>query len=177
MSEEAGAPELTGEDGWTAIDRFSGAGTLESYVSGDPRGRRLRVRYFRREADSALMARVWFGPGTQGPPGHVHGGALAALLDEAMGFAAWMVGRKVVAVRLETDFRRMVRLGAVGTLEAWIAGVEERKVLTRGRLLGPDGEVAVEAAGTFLELAPDHLQELAGHAVAAGIDPAAFERG
>ena len=120
------------------------------------------------------MARVWFGPGTQGPPGHAHGGATAALLDEAMGFCCWMVGHRVVAVRIEIDFRRMVPVGAVATLEAAVERIEERKVFPRARLLLPDGNVAAESSGIFLALAAEQLEMLAGHAEAAGMDPEAF---
>ena len=44
------------------------------------------------------------GPPIEGPPGHAHGGSMAAVLDEAMGAAAWMEGHLVVAVRLATSF-------------------------------------------------------------------------
>ena len=48
------------------------------------------IHYFRTGPDRSLRAKVLFGPGTQGPPGHAHGGSMAAVLDEAMGGAAWM---------------------------------------------------------------------------------------
>ncbi|MFQ5350489.1 MAG: PaaI family thioesterase [Thermoanaerobaculia bacterium] len=168
------APDLHGEDGWQPLRRFNEARTAESYVSGEPDGRRLRIRYYRRTRDDALTGRVWFGPGTQGPPGHAHGGATAALLDEAMGFCCWLVGHRVVAAHVEIDFRRMMPVGAVATLEAAVERVEGRKVFPRARLLLPDGTLAAEATGVFLELAADQLELLAGRAEAAGMDPEAF---
>ncbi len=166
-------PRLDGEDGWEPIERFN-ARTAQSYVSGEPDGQRLRIRYFRRLSDGALTARVWFGPGTQGPPGHAHGGATAALLDEAMGFCCWMAGHRVGAAHIEIDFRSMMPLGAVATLEAAVERVEGRKVFPRARLLLPDGAIAAESSGIFLELAAGQLELLAGHAEAAGMDPEAF---
>ena len=167
-------PRLDGEDGWEPLPRFNENRAAESYVSGEPDGRRLRVRYFRRASDGALTARAWFGSGSQGPPGHAHGGASAALLDEAMGFCCWLAGHRVVAAHIEIDFRRMVPLGTVTTLEAAVEHVEGRKVRPRARLLLPDGAVAAESTGIFLELAADQLELLAGQAEAAGMNPEAF---
>jgi len=167
------APNLDGLTGWEPLHEYNSR-TAESFVSGDSGGRRLRIRYFRRLSDDALMARVWFGPGTQGPPGHAHGGATAALLDEAMGFCCWMAGHRVVAAHIEIDFRRMVPVGTVATLEAAVEDVDGRKVLPRARLLLPDGTVAAESTGIFLELAAEQLELLAGNAAAAGMDAEAF---
>ena len=167
-------PRLDPEDGWEPLHRFNEDRGVESYVSGEAGGRRLRVRYFRRVSDGALVGRVWFGPGTQGPPGHAHGGATAALLDEAMGFCCWLAGHRVVAAHLEIDFRRMIPLGAVATLEAAVEEVEGRKVRPRARLLLAGGAIAAESTGVFLELAADQLELLAAQAAAAGMDPEAF---
>ncbi len=166
-------PRLDGADGWEPIQQFN-TRAAESFVSGDPDGRRLRIRYFRRQRDGALTARVWFGPGSQGPPGHAHGGATAALLDEAMGFCCWMAGHRVVAAHIEIDFRGMVPVDVVATLEANVERIEGRKVFPRARLLLPDGTLAAESTGIFLELAAEQLDLLAGRAKAAGMDPEAF---
>ena len=40
-----------------------------------------------------------------GPPGHVHGGAMAAALDEAMGAVCWMNGHPVVAATISREIR------------------------------------------------------------------------
>lgn len=166
--------ELAGEQGWEPLERYNEGRHADSYVSGEPAGRRLRVRYFRRPGDGALVGRAWFGPGTQGPPGHAHGGATAALLDEAMGFCCWLAGHRVVAVSIQVEFRRMVPVGAVTTLEAAVERLEGRKVYPRARLLLAGGELAAESDGLFLELAREHLDALAGHAAAVGMDPEPF---
>lgn len=73
------------------------------------------------------MARVWFGPSTEGPLGHVHGGSMAAVLDEAMGVSAWIAGQTVVAAKLAVKYRTMLPLGKVTTIEAWISSVKGKK--------------------------------------------------
>ena len=154
------APEVIAEPGWTPVDPLRLEGGPRSFVSGAPEGDSLRVRYFRRERDGRLVGRAWFGPGAQGPPGHAHGGSMAAVLDEAMGAAAWMEGHFVVAVRLCTSFQRMLPLGTDALLEAWVERVEGRKVWTLGRLLGEDGEPFAEADALFLTLDPARFMPL-----------------
>src|SRR5258708_1464459 len=135
----ARAPAVVGETAGQRVEPLRLEGGRGSFVSGDPEGDTLRVAYFRRAGDRRLVGRAWFGPGSAGPPGHAHGGSMAAVLDEAMGAAAWMAGHKVVAVQLDTSFRRMLPLGTDAWLEAWVERAEERKVWTAGRLFDDQG--------------------------------------
>ena len=156
----ASSPEVVPEPGWAPIDPLRLEGGRGSFVSGEPEGDRLRVRYFWRGGDRPLVGRAWFGPGAEGPPGHAHGGSMAAVLDEAMGAVAWAAGHRVVAVQLDTSFRRMLPLGTDALLEAWVSGAEGRKVRTGGRLLDDQGGVFAEATAIFLELDPETLGQL-----------------
>lgn len=174
MTKSWDSVDLSGEPGWKPIESLNEARTAESYVSGEPTGRRLRIRYFRRTSDDALVGRVWFGPGTQGPPGHAHGGSVAALLDEAMGFSAWTTGHRVLAAHIEVDFKAMVPLGSVLSLEARVEAIEGRKVRVAARLELADGEIAAEATGMFLQIRPERLDALAALAAEAGMNPEAF---
>lgn len=145
------------QDGWVPIEPLDSVGSGRSFVSGEPNGDRLRVRYFRRVRDGALVGRIWFGPGAEGPPGHAHGGSMAAVLDEAMGAGAWMAGHTVLAAKLTTEFRRMLPLNTEALLEAWVHEVDGRKVKTRGRLFGPGGEVYAEGEALFIVLDPERF--------------------
>ncbi len=146
----------------TPVDPFPRLAGGGAFVSGDPQSDRLRVRYFHRAADGMLVALVWFGPGTEGPPGHAHGGSVASALDEAMGGAAWHAGYPVVAARITVDFREMVPIGIDATIEARIEQVDGRKIRTRGRMTGKDGKVYAEGEGLFIVLEPEQLERLAG---------------
>lgn len=148
-------------DGLSPIDPFPRLAGSGAFVSRDPQGDRFRVRYFHRPADDVLVALVWFGPGTEGPPGHAHGGSVAAVLDEAMGAAAWHSGHPVVAAHLAVDFRGMVPVGLEAVVEARIERVEGRKVRTSGRLLGAGDEVLAEGNGLFIVLDPKQIEQLA----------------
>ena len=155
-------PDLSGEAGWTPTELFAGMGVY-SFVSGDSDGDRMRVRYYRGD-HGVLHARCWFGPRTQGPPGHAHGGSMAALIDETMGGAAWLAGHPVVAVELVTRFKSLLPLDTVATMTAEIVEARGRKVRTTARIEGPDGTLHAEGEGLFLALEADTLQQLGDHA-------------
>ena len=64
VSQERIGPALTraqleaAQDGWVPIEPLGSVGTGRSFVSGEPDGDRLRVRYFRRGRDGALVGAV-----------------------------------------------------------------------------------------------------------------------
>lgn len=153
-------PEVIPDADWIPADPLNLEATgRRSFVSGGRAGDRLRVAYFRREDELGLVGRAWFGPGAEGPPGHAHGGSVAAVLDEAMGSAAWQDGYPVVAARLVTNFRKMLPLGTDARFEARVDRVEGRKVWARGRLTDEEGEVFTEAEGLFIILPEERLEE------------------
>ncbi len=125
--------DLSGEAGWVPFDAPSLVGESLRFVSGDPEGNRFRVRSFR-DAEQHLHARVWFGPETGGPPGHAHGGSVAAVMDEALGLAAWAAGYPIVVGNLNVSFRAMLPLQKVVTIESRVVSAEGRKVMVHGRL-------------------------------------------
>jgi acyl-coenzyme A thioesterase PaaI-like protein len=150
------APDVLPPDGAVPVAPFPGP--PQSFVSGDPSGDRLRVAYFRREADGLLLVRTWFGRGAEGPPGYAHGGSVAAVLDEAMGAAAWVAGHPSIAARIGIDFRHLVPLGIDALIEAWVDGAEGRKISTRARLLDEDGRVLAESDGLFVKLTEEQIR-------------------
>lgn len=158
--------DFTGDapDGCTPLEAPPSAGTGRSFVSGDPLGDRIRIRYFLRKADSAIVARLWFGPGAAGPPGHAHGGSIAAVIDECMGAAAWLSGHSVVAGRLVANFRAMLPLETPVVVVAAVAEVTGRRVATRARIEGEDGKVYAEGEGLFIVVEPARFGEMATYA-------------
>jgi uncharacterized protein (TIGR00369 family) len=86
----------------------------------------------------------------QGPPGHAHGGASAAILDEAMGLVAWAMGLKVAAVNLEINYHKPLPLHRPLTLEARVTEQDEHKVFSAGEICLPDGTVAVSGRGIYV---------------------------
>lgn len=126
-------PDLSGNDDWSPFDAPALVGKSLRFVSGDPEGDRFRIRYFRNTAQQ-LRARIWFGPETEGPPGNAHGGAIAAVLDEVLGLAAWAAGYAIVVGNLNVSFRNLVPLEDVVTVETEVVSVVRRKIMVHGRI-------------------------------------------
>ena len=129
--------DLSGDHGWVPFDAPALVGKTLRFVSGEPDGDRYRVAYYRNSKQD-LRARIWFGPATEGPPGASHGGAIAAVLDEVLGLAAWAAGYPVVVGNLNISFRNMLTLGEVTTVETEVVSVEGRKVMVHGKICSGD---------------------------------------
>lgn len=152
---------LLPEEGWTPIEMPFNSSGGSSFVEGDPEGRRLRIRQFVREADRRLFAKVWFGPQAEGPPGHAHGGSMAAVLDHTMGVSAWVSGYPVVAATITINFHRKLPLGTVAVCECWVERTEGRKIYTVGRLFGQDPEMPHSSGhGLFILQDIEHFKGL-----------------
>ncbi len=120
-------------------------------VTGEnPLGLGLR---FRKEAPG-LVARFDPKPGHRGPPGFLHGGIAATVLDETMASLGWALDDvPTVTATLELRYRKPVPLdGQPVRIEAWRDRAESRRTQrVQGRLLLADGTVAVEATGIFVQ--------------------------
>jgi uncharacterized protein (TIGR00369 family) len=95
----------------------------------------------------------------QGPPGYAHGGASAAILDEAMGLVAWAAGLKVAAVNLEINYHKPLPLHQPLTLEARVTEQDERKAFSTGEIRLQNGSVAVSGRGIYV-IAPGLFDQI-----------------
>lgn len=144
---------------WEPVAPYAERIGTHSFVSSDPDGDRIRIAYYR-EGDTT-WARAWFGPGAEGPPGHAHGGATAAVLDEAMGMAALLTGRVVVSRRIEVDYHVLVPLGEVVTVEVTRDEGTGRSVRVEATLRRAGGEVCCRASGVFVDIGEARVREAA----------------
>ena len=127
-------------EGHTLVEMPFSTKSAGSFIGGDPDCFRLRMQMYLREADHHLVSKVWFGPDAQGPPGHAHGGSMAAVLDHTMGLAAWVTGHPVLAASITINFKHSLPLGNICTVETWVEEVEGKKVLTAGKIYLDDPE-------------------------------------
>ena len=153
-------PQLLPEPDWTEIDQPAAFGPCPTFVTGGDDTDRLRVRYYFRPENKHLVGKAWFGPGAQGPPGHAHGGSISALLDEAMGFAGWVIGLTVVAAEITIRFLEMLPLGQEVQFEAWVDHVEGRKVITGSKVYGADGTIYGEGSGIFIVIDAEKFSKM-----------------
>jgi len=91
--------------------------------------------------------------GHQGAPGQVHGGVLAAALDEAMGIVAWSLGRPCATAHLEVDYLAPVPLGGTVHITARCADQDGRKLYleAEARLEGGSEPVAARASALYVQ--------------------------
>lgn len=111
------------------------------------------------------------GAGYEGPPGCVHGGIIAAVLDQVVGAVPARLGLPGMTAYLTTTYRRPTPLGRQLTARGWVERVDGWKVYARGDIHDPEGQPTAEAEALFVvpRWAREHLSMPTGDA--AGIDP------
>ena len=121
------------------------------FICGQENPHGLGVEWYWDEPAREVITRLTFSRAQQGPPGYVHGGASAAVLDEAMGTAVWKSGYNVASVNLNIDYRRPIPLGTEVTVTARMTDEVGRTLRARGEIRLPDGSVAVVGRGIYVE--------------------------
>jgi uncharacterized protein (TIGR00369 family) len=115
---------------------------------------------------------VTLGKSHEGPPGLVHGGVVATLLDHVLARAVRAAGRGGLTATLTVTYRRPVHLGVPLIATAEIGTTEGRRTTATARLVAADdpGTTLAEAEGLFVALRPERAADvfaLTGRDVAA----------
>ena len=95
----------------------------------------------------------------QGYPGVVHGGVVAAMLDEVTG-RVHMGGdppRFMYTARLNIRYRKNVPVGQPLRIFGHAGKSHERTAIATGQIYGPDGELLAEAEALLVNV-PDEIQ-------------------
>jgi acyl-coenzyme A thioesterase PaaI-like protein len=100
------------------------------------------------EQDGLVWSEFHLGAGYEGPPGLVHGGMSALILDHVLGEAVSASGHWGMTGTLTLRYRRPTPLGRLRT-QARIDRVEGRKAYVDGNI-SDDGGITVEATGIFI---------------------------
>jgi hypothetical protein len=106
------------------------------------------------DAFGVTHADIDLGAAYEGPPGLVHGGVTAMMLDHLMGETASGMRRPTFTGTLTMRYRRGTPLGPLH-LEGRIEREEGRKVFVVATISDAEG-VTVEADGVFIEPATGH---------------------
>jgi uncharacterized protein (TIGR00369 family) len=113
-------------------------------------------------ADGRATGRVVLGKPHEGPPGLVHGGVVATLLDHVLARAVRAAGRGGLTATLTVTYRRPVQLGVALIATAEMGATEGRRTTARARLVAeddPDTTLA-EAEGLFVALRPERAADV-----------------
>jgi uncharacterized protein (TIGR00369 family) len=90
----------------------------------------------------------------EGPPGYLHGGIIATLLDEAMSKAVRASGFTAMTRHMEVDYLRPVPSDAPLRLEGRVTGKDGRKHWVEARILNSEGTALAQGKGLFIEVRP-----------------------
>lgn len=85
----------------------------------------------------------------EGPPGMVHGGVVALVLDQVFGEAAAAGGTPGMTGTLTIRYLRPTKLGDCSA-EAWVDRSEGIKTFVKGEFRNDEGRTTAEAEGVFI---------------------------
>jgi len=109
--------------------------------------------------DDRVEGTVRFGAAYEGPPGHVHGGHVAAAFDEVLGMAQSLGGRPGMTATLTVRYRKPTPLHTELRFEGTLDRVDGRKLFTSGRCYAGD-MLTAEAEGLFISVDPEKFAKL-----------------
>ena len=116
-------------------------------------GYHLQVR---RDGDEVVTEHV-FEPRHGGAPGIAHGGAVATVADDVLGFLLYVAEAPAVTRRLEVDYLRPVLVGVPYAVRGRLDRREGRKLFVSCAATGPDGAVVFRATGLFVVVELSHF--------------------
>jgi acyl-coenzyme A thioesterase PaaI-like protein len=103
---------------------------------------------------NGVVASVTLGASFAGPPGIAHGGAVAGLLDDVMGFVLDSIERTAgYTASLTVSFKQPVPIGTEIHLHGQLQRREGRKLFIDATI-EHDGDTLAEAEGLFIAVMP-----------------------
>lgn len=100
--------------------------------------------------DGCVSVTFAFDETKEGPRGLAHGGALAAVMDEAITVAAIVNNRGGLTANLNIDFKAPVPLNTQIVASGRIERIDRRKTFLSAELRLADNTLAVSATGLFI---------------------------
>lgn len=130
-------------------------------------GYHLQVR---RQGDE-LVAEHVFEPRHSGAPGIAHGGAVATVVDDVLGFLLYVALVPGVTRKLEVEYLKPVLIGVRYTIRAKVDEIDGRKLWFSCSCTDPDGVETFRAKGLFLTVGLEHFAQ--GSSSGGGQNPVA----
>uniref|UniRef100_A0A8C7NDX5 Acyl-coenzyme A thioesterase THEM4 n=1 Tax=Oncorhynchus mykiss TaxID=8022 RepID=A0A8C7NDX5_ONCMY len=94
----------------------------------------------------------------EGPPGHVHGGAISTMIDTVMGTHATYLSGPVMTANLNINYRSPIPLGSTVLLTCSLDKKEGRKTFVSCQVTNTySSKLHTEATGLFLSITMGHL--------------------
>jgi acyl-coenzyme A thioesterase PaaI-like protein len=110
------------------------------------------------ENPNVLFSLTRFLDHAEGPPGHVHGGATAGILDEVMGILVWHLGYPSLTQSIQVHYRKAIPLHLNCTILTRIEAIREKTIEAHSTLYDEAQVAYVTAQGLFHRLNEDQLE-------------------
>ena len=130
----------------------------ECVVSGsaNPMGIAITVRRDGKQA----VADFNLGPAFEGAPLRAHGGIVAAIFDDVMGYVLALLRTPAFTGRLTVNYRAPVPMGVDMSVRAWLESQSGRKLSMRAEMTlaaEADHPVICDAEGLFIAIPPERF--------------------
>ncbi|KAL3916830.1 MAG: hypothetical protein SGILL_005001 [Bacillariaceae sp.] len=105
--------------------------------------------------DTTLTGIAHFTPRAESHKGYCHGGSMTSLLDDVIGWVAFLVTGSCqpwtgFTVQVNSKLQRPIKVNSILLVKAKITKVERRKVSVEASIVDPNDDDAVHASGTGL---------------------------
>jgi len=124
----------------------------------------------RREGDE-VVAEHTFADRHSGAPGIAHGGAVATVVDDVLGFLLYVARIAGVTRHLEVEYLKPVLTGVPYVVRAKVDSLDGRKLWVSCRCTAPDGTVTFTAKALFLQVRLSHFTTAAAGGADAPVAP------
>ncbi len=93
-----------------------------------------------------------------GAPGIAHGGAVATVVDDLLGYLLYVVRKPGVTRKLEVEYLKPVLLDRPYVLRGRVDSLDGRKIWVSCEGHDADGVLTFRGSGLFLEVSLDHFR-------------------
>ena len=115
----------------------------------------------RRDGDEVVTTHV-FRSWQSGGPGIAHGGAVATVVDDLLGYLLYVVRKPGVTRKLEVEYLKPVLVDAAYDVRGRVDSVDGRKVWVSCEGRDEQGTVCFRGSGLFLEVPLSHFSDATG---------------
>ena len=144
------------------------------FVCGEDNQAGLQTRFY--VEDGVVKAQLEPRPHHCGYPDIVHGGVVAAILDEAMGWAAARaIERMCLTAELKVRYLRPVPGDRASTIVTEVTNSARRMARVKSVIVSEDGTEFARAEGRFVPLSPERTLEVDDNLLYRGNEERVFD--
>ncbi|HWX53705.1 MAG TPA: PaaI family thioesterase [Verrucomicrobiae bacterium] len=127
------------------------------FVCGPDNAAGMHLKFYLDESARRAICKFKLTQRYQGPPGHAHGGIIAAILDEAMGKVNKLSSVIALTKRMDIEYLKPVPLRKPLIVTGHAQGVEGRKHTNIAEITDEQGAVLARGSGIFIAIDPSQM--------------------